>query len=72
MTITNIITIILIGMIVTIGIVMMIKSKKNPKANGILHIDMTGEKDNYLFEVITPFEELAEYDEVLFKIEVRK
>ena len=72
MTITNIITIILIVMIVTIGIVIMIKSKKKPKANGILHIDMTGEKDNYLFEVITPFEDLAEYDEVLFKIEVRK
>lgn len=72
MTITNIFTIILIVMIVTIGIVMMIKSKKKPKANGILHIDMTGEKDNYLFEVITPFEDLAEYDEVLFKIEVRK
>lgn len=72
MTITNIITIILIVMIVTISIVMMIKSKKKPKANGILHIDMTGEKDNYLFEVITPFEDLAEYDEVLFKIEVRK
>lgn len=72
MTITNIFTVILIVMIVTIGIVMMIKSKKKPKANGILHIDMTGEKDNYLFEVITPFEELAEYDEVLFKIEVRK
>ena len=72
MTITNIFTIILIIMIVTIGIVMMIKNKKKPKANGILHIDMTGEKDNYLFEVITPFEELAEYDEVLFKIEVRK
>lgn len=72
MTITNIITIILIVMIVTIGIVMMIKNKKKPKANGILHIDMTGEKDNYLFEVITPFEDLAEYDEVLFKIEVRK
>ena len=72
MTITNIITVILIVMIVTIGIVMMIKSKKKPKANGILHIDMTGEKDNYLFEVITPFEELAEYDEVWFKIEVRK
>ena len=72
MTITNIFTIILIVMIVTIGIVMMIKSKKKPKANGILHIDMTGEKDNYLFEVITPFEELAEYDEVWFKIEVRK
>lgn len=72
MTITNIFTVILIVMIVTIGIVMMIKSKKKPKANGILHIDMTGEKDNYLFEVITPFEELAEYDEVWFKIEVRK
>lgn len=72
MTITNVFTVILIAMIVTIGIVMMIKSKKNPKANGILHIDMTGEKDNYLFEVITPFEDLAEYDEVLFKIEVRK
>lgn len=72
MTITNIITIILIVMIVTIGIVMMIKSKKKHKANGILHIDMTGEKDNYLFEVITPFEELAEYDEVWFKLEVRK
>ena len=72
MTITNIITVILIVMIVTMPIVMMIKSKKKPKANGILHIDMTGEKDNYLFEVITPFEDLAEYDEVLFKIEVRK
>lgn len=72
MTITNIFTVILIVMIVTIGIVMIIKSKKKPKANGILHIDMTGEKDNYLFEVITPFEDLAEYDEVLFKIEVRK
>lgn len=72
MTITNIFTIILIVMIVTIGIVMMIKNKKKPKANGILHIDMTGEKDNYLFEVITPFEDLAEYDEVWFKIEVRK
>lgn len=72
MTITNIFTVILIVMIVTIGIVMMIKNKKKPKANGILHIDMTGEKDNYLFEVITPFEDLAEYDEVLFKIEVRK
>lgn len=72
MTITNIFTVILIVMIVTIGIVMMIKSKKKPKPHGILHIDMTGEKDNYLFEVITPFEELAEYDEVLFKIEVRK
>ena len=72
MTITNIITIILIVMIVTIGIVMIIKNNKKPKANGILHIDMTGEKDNYLFEVITPFEELAEYDEVWFKLEVRK
>ena len=72
MTITNIITVILIVMIVTIGIVMMIKNKKKPKANGILHIDMTGEKDNYLFEVTTPFEDLAESDEVLFKIEVRK
>ena len=72
MTITNVFTVILIVMIVTIGIVMMIKSKKKPKANGILHIDMTGEKDNYLFEVITPFEELAEYDEVWFKLEVRK
>lgn len=72
MTITNIFTIILIVMIVTIGIVMMIKNKKKPKANGILHIDMTGEKDNYLFEVITPFEDLAESDEVWFKIEVRK
>ena len=72
MTITNIITVILIVMIVTIGTVMMIKSKKKPKPHGILHIDMTGEKDNYLFEVITPFEELAKYDEVLFKIEVRK
>lgn len=72
MTITNIITIILIVMIVTIGIVMMIKNKKKPKPHGILHIDMTGEKDNYLFEVITPFEDLTEYDEVLFKIEVRK
>lgn len=72
MTITNIITIILIVMIVTIGIVMMIKNKKKPKANGILHIDMTGEKDNYLFEVTTPFEDLAESDEVWFKIEVRK
>ena len=71
MTITNIFTAILIVMIVTIGIVM-IKSKKKPKPHGILHIDMTGEKDNYLFEVITPFEELAEYDEVLFKLEVRK
>ena len=72
MTITNIFTVILIVMIVIIGIVMMIKNKKKPKANGILHIDMTGEKDNYLFEVITPFEDLAESDEVLFKIEVRK
>lgn len=72
MTITNIFTVILIVMIVTIGIVIMIKNNKKPKANGILHIDMTGEKDNYLFEVITPFEDLAEYDEVLFKIEVRK
>ena len=72
MTITNVFTVILIVVIVTIGIVMMIKNKKKPKANGILHIDMTGEKDNYLFEVITPFEELAEYDEVWFKIEVRK
>ena len=72
MTITNIFTIILIVMIVTIGIVMMIKNKKKPKANGILHIDMTGEKDNYLFEVITPFEDLAKYDEVWFKLEVRK
>lgn len=72
MTITNIFTVILIVMIVTIGIVMMIKSKKKPKANGILHIDMTGEKDNYLFEVTTPFEDLAESDEVWFKIEVRK
>ena len=72
MTITNIITVILIAMIVTIGIVIMIKSKKKPKANGILHIDMTGEKDNYLFEVTTPFEDLAESDEVWFKIEVRK
>ena len=72
MTITNIITVILIIMIVTIGIVMMIKNKKKLKANGILHIDMTGEKDNYLFEVTTPFEDLAESDEVWFKIEVRK
>ena len=72
MTITNIFIVILIVMIVTIGIVMMIKSKKKPKANGILHIDMTGEKDNYLFEVITPFEDLAKYDEVWFKLEVRK
>lgn len=71
MTITNIITIILIVMIVTIGIVI-IKSKKKPKPHGILHIDMTGEKDNYLFEVTTPFEDLAESDEVWFKIEVRK
>ena len=72
MTITNIITIILIVMIVTIGIIMIIKNKKKPKPHGILHIDMTGEKDNYLFEVVTPFEDLAEYDEVLFKLEVRK
>lgn len=72
MTITNIFTVILIAMIVTIGIVMMIKSKKKPKPHGILHIDMTGEKDNYLFEVTTPFEDLAESDEVWFKIEVRK
>ena len=72
MTITNIFTVILIVMIVTIGIVMMIKSKKKPKPHGILHIDMTGEKDNYLFEVITPFEDLAKYDEVWFKLEVRK
>lgn len=72
MTITNIFTAILIVMIVTIGIVIMIKSKKKPKPHGILHIDMTGEKDNYLFEVTTPFEDLAESDEVWFKIEVRK
>lgn len=72
MTITNIFTIILIVMIVTIGIVMNIKNKKKPKPHGILHIDMTGEKDNYLFEVTTPFEDLAESDEVWFKIEVRK
>ena len=72
MTITNIFTVILIVMIVTIGIVMMIKSKKKHKAHGSLHIDMTGEKDNYLFEVTTPFEDLAESDEVWFKIEVRK
>ena len=72
MTITNIFTAILIIMIVTIGIVIMIKSKKKPKPHGILHIDMTGEKDNYLFEVTTPFEELAESDEVWFKVEVRK
>lgn len=72
MTITNIFIAILIVMIVTIGIVMMIKSKKKPKPHGILHIDMTGEKDNYLFEVTTPFEELAESDEVWFKVEVRK
>ena len=72
MTITNIFTVILIVMIVTIGIVMMIKNKKKPKPHGILHIDMTGEKDNYLFEVITPFEDLAKYDEVWFKLEVRK
>lgn len=71
MTITNIFTVILIVMIVTIGIVI-IKSKKKPKSHGILHIDMTGEKDNYLFEVTTPFEDLAESDEVWFKIEVRK
>ena len=72
MTITNVFTVILIAMIVTIGIVIMIKSKKKPKPHGILHIDMTGEKDNYLFEVTTPFEELAESDEVWFKVEVRK
>lgn len=72
MTITNILTVILIVVIVTIGIVIMIKSKKKPKPHGILHIDMTGEKDNYLFEVTTPFEDLAESDEVWFKIEVRK
>ena len=72
MTITNIFIVILIVMIVTIGIVMMIKNKKKPKPHGILHIDMTGEKDNYLFEVTTPFEDLAESDEVWFKIEVRK
>lgn len=72
MTITNIFIAILIVVVVTIGIVMMIKSKKKPKPHGILHIDMTGEKDNYLFEVTTPFEELAESDEVLFKVEVRK
>lgn len=72
MTITNVFTVILIAMIVTIGIVIMIKSKKKPKPHGILHIDMTGEKDNYLFEVTTPFEDLAEYDEVWFKLEVRK
>lgn len=72
MTITNIFTIILIVMIVTIGIAMMIKNKKKSKPHGILHIDMTGEKDNYLFEVTTPFEDLAESDEVWFKIEVRK
>ena len=72
MTITNVFTVILIVMIVIIGIVMMIKIKKKPKAHGILHIDMTGEKDNYLFEVTTPFEDLAEYDEVWFKLEVRK
>ena len=71
MTITNVFTVILIVMIVTIGIVI-IKSKKKPKPHGILHIDMTGEKDNYLFEVTTPFEDLAESDEVWFKIEVRK
>ena len=72
MTITNIFIAILIVVVVTIGIVMMIKSKKKPKPHGILHIDMTGEKDNYLFEVTTPFEDLAESDEVWFKIEVRK
>lgn len=72
MTITNIFIAILIVVVVTIGIVMMIKSKKKPKPHGILHIDMTGEKDNYLFEVTTPFEELAESDEVWFKVEVRK
>ena len=72
MTITNIFTVILIAMIVTIGIVMIIKIKKKPKSHGVLHIDMTGEKDNYLFEVTTPFEDLAESDEVWFKIEVRK
>ena len=72
MTITNVFTVILIVMIVTIGIVIMIKSNKKPKPHGILHIDMTGEKDNYLFEVTTPFEDLAESDEVWFKIEVRK
>ena len=72
MTITNIFTVILIVMIVTICIVMIIKSKKKPKPHGVLHIDMTGEKDNYLFEVTTPFEDLAESDEVWFKIEVRK
>ena len=72
MTITNVFIVISIAMIVTIGIVMMIKSKKKPKPHGILHIDMTGEKDNYLFEVTTPFEDLAESDEVWFKIEVRK
>ena len=72
MTITNIFLVILIGIIVTTGVVMMIKSKKKSKAHGILHIDMTGEKDNYLFEVITPFEDLAKYDEVWFKLEVRK
>ena len=72
MTITNIFIAILIIMVVTIGIVMMIKNKKKLKPHGILHIDMTGEKDNYLFEVTTPFEDLAESDEVWFKIEVRK
>lgn len=72
MTITNIIIAILIVVVVTIGIVMIIKNNKKPKPHGILHIDMTGEKDNYLFEVTTPFEELAESDEVWFKIEVRK
>ena len=72
MTITNIFTVILIAMIVTIGIVMIIKSKKKPKPHGILHIDITVEKENYLFEVTTPFEDLAESEEVWFKIEVRK
>ena len=72
MTITNIFIAILIVVVVTIGIVMIIKSKKKPKPHGILHIDMTGEKDNYLFEVTTPFEELAESDEIWFKVEVRK
>ena len=72
MTITNIFIAILIVVIVAMGIVIMIKSNKKPKPHGILHIDMTGEKDNYLFEVTTPFEELAESDEVWFKIEVRK
>ena len=72
MTITNIFIAILIVVVVSMGIVMMIKSKKKPKPHGVLHIDTTGEKDNYLFEVTTPFEELAESDEVWFKIEVRK